>query len=118
MLVSEKHLGPNAKPNRPNAKPLALVCTLAMYISSCLCQFRLCWVVKANANVISSGIQALGIYSALLLNRLLIKGVVTNYGEGGATKQEGGAREVLPLRKGGAEKVLAILKGGAQKVLG
>ena len=46
------------------------------------------------------------------------KGVVTNYGEGGATKREGGAREVLPLRKEGAEKVLAILKGGAQKVLG
>ena len=46
------------------------------------------------------------------------KGVVTNYGEGGATKREGGAWEVLPLRKGGAEKVLAILKGGAQKVLG
>ena len=39
-------------------------------------------------------------------------------GRGGATKREGGAREVLPLRKGGAEKVLAILKGGAQKVLG
>ena len=48
----------------------------------------------------------------------LSKGVVTNYGEGGATKREGGAREVLPLRKGGAEKVFAILKGGAQKVLG
>ena len=46
------------------------------------------------------------------------KGVVTNYGEGGATKREGGAHEVLSLRKGGAEKVLAILKGGAQKVLG
>ena len=46
------------------------------------------------------------------------KGVVTNYGEGGATKREGGAREVLPLRKGGAEKVLAILKGGTQQVLG
>ena len=40
-------------------------------------------------------------------------------GRGGATKREGAAREVLPLRKGGAEKVLAILKGGgAQKVLG
>ena len=25
------------------------------------------------------------------------KGLVTNYGEGGATKREGGAREVLPL---------------------
>ena len=37
----------------------------------------------------------------------------------GATKREGGAREVSPLRKGGgAEKVLAILRGGAQKVLG
>ena len=46
------------------------------------------------------------------------KGLVTNYGEGGATKQEGGACEVLPLREGGAEKVLAILKGGAQQVLG
>ena len=43
------------------------------------------------------------------------KGLVTIYGEGGgggATKREGGAREVLPLRKGGAERVLAILKGG------
>ena len=43
------------------------------------------------------------------------KGLVTNYGEGGATKWEGGAREVLPLRKGGAEKVLAMLKGGHKK---
>ena len=118
MLVSEKHLGPNVKPNRPNAKPLALVCTLAMYISSCLCQFGLCWVVKANANVISSGIQALGIYSALLLNRLLIKGVVTNYGEGGLQNRRGGHVKFYPYEKGGAEKVLAILKGGAQKVLG
>ena len=33
----------------------------------------------------------------------------------GATKREGGAREVLPLRKGGAEKVLAMLKGGGHK---
>ena len=32
------------------------------------------------------------------------KGLVTNYGEGGATKREGGAREVLPLRKGGGRK--------------
>ena len=37
----------------------------------------------------------------------------------GATKREGEAHEVLPLRKGGAEQVLAMLKGGgAQKVLG
>ena len=46
------------------------------------------------------------------------KGVVTNYGEGGATKREGGAHEVLSLRKGGAEKVLAILKGGGTKSFG
>ena len=52
----------------------------------------------------------------LLIN--FTKGVVTNYGEGGATKREGGAREVLPLRKGGAEKVLAILKGGHKKFWG
>ena len=37
---------------------------------------------------------------------------------GGATKREGGAREVLPLQKGGAEKVLAILKGGHKKFWG
>ena len=43
------------------------------------------------------------------------KGMVTNYGEGGATKREGGACEVLPLRKGGAEKVLAMLKQGGHK---
>ena len=39
-------------------------------------------------------------------------------GRGGATKREGGAREVLPLRKGGAEKVLAMLKGGHKKFWG
>ena len=39
-------------------------------------------------------------------------------GRGGATKWEGGAREVLPLRKGGAEKVLAMLKGGHNKFWG
>ena len=44
--------------------------------------------------------------------------LITGSGGGGATKREGGAREVLPLRKGGAEQVLAMLKGGAQKVLG
>ena len=54
-----------------------------------------------------------------MLFLISFKGLVTNYGEGGATKREGGgACEVLPLRKGGAEKVLAMLKGGAQKVLG
>ena len=53
-----------------------------------------------------------------LVTCTLSKGLVTNYGEGGATKREGGAREVLPLRKGGAEEVLAMLKGGAQQVLG
>ena len=39
-------------------------------------------------------------------------------GRGGATKREGGAREVLPLQKGGAEKVLATLKGGHKKFWG
>ena len=47
--------------------------------------------------------------------KTLTKGLVTKYGEGGATKREGGAREVLPLRKVGAEKVSAILKGGHKK---
>ena len=47
-----------------------------------------------------------------------IKGLVTNYGEGGATKREGGAREVLPLRKGGGGKSFSRAEGGAQKVLG
>ena len=51
-------------------------------------------------------------------NEKISKGVVINYGEGGATKREGGAREVLPLLKGGAEKVLAILKGGHKKFWG
>ena len=37
---------------------------------------------------------------------------------GGASKREGRAREVLPLRKGGAEKVLAMVKGGHKKFWG
>ena len=46
-----------------------------------------------------------------------LKGLVTNYGEGGGGYKTGGggAREVLPLRKGGAEKVLAMLEGGGHK---
>ena len=47
------------------------------------------------------------------------KGLVTNYEEGGgATKREGGACEVLPLRKGRTEKVKAMLKRGGGQVLG
>ena len=47
------------------------------------------------------------------------KGLVTNHGERGPTKREGGGgREVLPLRKGGVEKVLAMLKGGRKKFWG
>ena len=38
-------------------------------------------------------------------------------GRGGATKQEGGACEVLPLRKGGGGKSLSHAEGGAQTVL-
>ena len=37
-------------------------------------------------------------------NFTIIKGVVTNYGDGGATKREGGASEVLPLQKMGQTK--------------
>ena len=39
-------------------------------------------------------------------------------GRGGATKREGGAHEVLPLRKRGAQKVLGMLKGGHKKFWG
>ena len=59
-----------------------------------------------------------GIILPSVVEKTANKGVVTNYGEGGATKREGGAHEVLPLRKGGAEKVLAILKGGHKKFWG
>ena len=43
----------------------------------------------------------------------LPKGLVTNYGEGGATKREGGHVKFYPYGNGGggAEKVLAMLKG-------
>ena len=46
--------------------------------------------------------------------------MVTNYGEGGATKREGGGGHVkfYPYEKGGAETVLAILKGGHKKFWG
>ena len=62
--------------------------------------------------------EILGKYRILDVEYLGSKGVVTNYGEGGATKREGGAHEVLPLRKGGAEKVFAILKGGGTTSFG
>ena len=48
----------------------------------------------------------------------ILKGLVTNHGEGGGYKTGGGAHEVLPLRKGGAEKVLAMLKEGHKKFWG
>ena len=50
-----------------------------------------------------------------------VKGLVTNYGERGATQREGGgAREVLPLRKGGGGggKGLSYAEGGVQQLLG
>ena len=46
------------------------------------------------------------------------KGLVTNYGEGGATKREGGHVKFYHYEKGGAEKVLAMLKGGHKKFWG
>ena len=36
-------------------------------------------------------------------------------GRGGATKREGGAREVLPLRKGGGGKSFSFAEGGGTK---
>ena len=56
--------------------------------------------------------------SSLAVLQLRTEGLVTNYGEGEATKREGEAREVLPLRKGGggAEKDLAMLKGGHKRL--
>ena len=65
---------------------------------------------------VSAPVQTLLLHVTVILQS--DKGLVTNYGEGGATKREGGAREVLPLRKGGAEKVLAVLKGGHKKFWG
>ena len=54
-------------------------------------------------------------YAFLLLHT---KGLVTNYGEGGATITGGGGHvKFCPYEKGGVEKMLAM-KGGAQKVLG
>ena len=43
---------------------------------------------------------------------MLLLGLVTTYGEWGATKREGGACEVLPLGNAGVGKVLAMTKGG------
>ena len=69
-------------------------------------------------DVVNTGFRFSVCMSCRLSFWINFKGVVTNYGEGGATKREGGAREVLPLRKGGAEKVLAMLKGGHKKFWG
>ena len=42
-------------------------------------------------------------------------GLVTNYGEGGATKWEGGGQvKFHPYEKWGVQKVLAMLKGGTK----
>ena len=49
----------------------------------------------------------------------MAKGLVTYYGEGGgSTKREGGACQVLPLRKGGGEISFSHAEVGAQQVLG
>ena len=46
------------------------------------------------------------------------KGLVTNYGEGGATKrEEGGQMKFYPYEKGGG-KCFSHAEGGAQQVLG
>ena len=67
---------------------------------------------------ISLAMTLLPTFPRILSENGTSKGLVTDYGEGGATKREGGAREVLPLRKGGAEKVLAMLKVGHKKFWG
>ena len=46
-----------------------------------------------------------------------IKGLVTNYGEGGATKQEGGTWSFTPTKREGG-KSFSHAEGGAQQVLG
>ena len=51
----------------------------------------------------------------------MIKGLVTNYGEGGGYKTgEGGGGQVkfYPYEKRGGEKSFSHAEGGAQKVLG
>ena len=46
-----------------------------------------------------------------------VKGLVTNYGEGGATKREGGHVKFYPYKKEGG-KSYSHAEGGAHKVLG
>ena len=47
------------------------------------------------------------------------KGLVTNYGEGGATKREGGGHmKFYPYEKGGQERFKLCRRGGTTKVLG
>ena len=51
----------------------------------------------------------------------LAKGLVTNYGEGGATKLEGGGHlKFYPYEKGGGQTSFSHAEGGggAQQVLG
>ena len=45
-------------------------------------------------------------------------GLVTNYGEGGATKREGGHMKFYPHGKRGGRKSFRHAEGGAQEVLG
>ena len=42
------------------------------------------------------------------------KGLVTNYGEGPAKQEGGGASEVYPYRKWGHKKLLPCLRGGTK----
>ena len=52
-----------------------------------------------------------------MLQTLALWGLVTNYVEGGATKWQGGANEVLPLQKGGGgdENSFSHAEGGHNK---
>ena len=48
-----------------------------------------------------------------MLHTLALWGLVTNYGEGGATKWQGAQEKFCPYKRGGERKKgLAVLKGG------
>ena len=51
-----------------------------------------------------------------VLQAQIVKGLVTNYGEGGATKREGGRQvKFYPYEKGGGRKSFSHAEGGGSK---
>ena len=53
-----------------------------------------------------------------MTNITTIKGLVTNYGEGGATKREGGHVKFYPYQKGGGKSLSHSEGGGGTKSFG